>query len=98
MAKRGRTKRMLRYLGRVGLGIVNLSLLSSPVGAVEETKKVVESMSIYRETYHKMKYTAAMSYLLITCIPAPGKPVNPAHCFATGYVLHGYVKTIGVRW
>ena len=85
MTKRRRAKRVLRYLGRVGLGIVSLSLLSSPAGAAEEAKKAVGGLS----TLTKVHYTLLAVYLGGTSIPAPGAPLDLFRCFMTGIALHG---------
>ena len=91
MAKKSRAKRVLRHLGRVGLGIVSLSLVSSPVGAVEETKKVVDSVS----TIEKVYYRIWTLYFLGAAVPAPGAPVSRIQCFTVGMLLHAV--TLGLK-
>jgi hypothetical protein len=104
--KNRKRKRILRHLADVCMAVVSLTLMASPVSAIEPveaanqvigseggrkaTKTLIDSALIAGRS--KPAMTAATAIVCIACIPLAGAAASPGLCIACGILV---VKTLG---
>lgn len=99
---KSRSKKILKHLGNVGMAMVSLSLLTSPVSAVEPneilgseggrqaTKEAINGA--LKIAKGKPAMSAATTIVCLACVPVAGAAASPGMCIACGILI---AKTLG---
>ena len=104
--KPNRKKQILNHLGKVGMAIVTVCLMSSPALAVDHAdaasqvigteggKKVTKEAldAALKMAKSKPAMTTATGIVCLACIPAAGAAASPGLCIACGILI---AKTFG---
>ena len=104
--KQNRKKRILKHLGDVGMAIISVSLMTSPVLAVDPVeaagqvigaeggqkaaKGALDAALIMAKS--KPAMSTATGIVCLACIPAAGVAASPGLCIACGILI---AKTFG---
>ena len=108
LQKKKLRRRVLTHLGKVGLAVVSLALVTSPTPAiaVEPTEAINQVMGseggsqIAKEALNaalkaaksKPAMSTATGIVCLACVPAAGAAASPAMCIACGILI---AKTFG---
>lgn len=99
---KSRRKRILKHLGNVAMAMVSLSLVISPISAVEPneilgseggrqaTKEALDAA--LKMAKSKPAMSAATTIVCLACVPAAGAVASPGMCIACGILV---AKTFG---
>lgn len=102
--KRNRKKRILKYLGNVGMAIVSFTLMTSPALATSlDPAETAGQVVIYegdKEALNaalkiarsKPALSVATAITCIACVPIAGAAASPGLCVACGILI---AKTFG---
>lgn len=104
--KRKRTKQILKHLGKVGMALVTVSLMTSPALAIDPAdaagqvigseggrlaaKEAINGALKFAKS--KPAMTTATTLVCLACVPIAGAVASPGMCIACGILL---TKTVG---
>lgn len=102
LKRKTKGKRILKHLGNIGLSIISISLMTTPVSAMDAAEAANQAVAaeggkeaintVLKAARSKPAMSTATMIVCLACAPVAGVAVSPGMCVACGILI---AKTIG---